>query len=101
MVPEPFNISIGVRGIAPNESLNLELGDFSVPIRLDDLVTKEKDMGLMVFGSLYQMFLSSQIERGSFIHDGPQAYDEVLQEDRRAIPGQKPGGGKSKDLARE
>lgn len=31
----------------------------------------------------------TQIERGPFIHDGPETYDEVLQEDRRAVPGLK------------
>jgi hypothetical protein len=31
----------------------------------------------------------TQIERGPFIHDGPETYDEVLQEDRRPVPGLK------------
>ena len=31
----------------------------------------------------------TQIERNPFIHDGPEMYDEVLQEDRRLIPGLK------------
>ena len=68
--------------------------DITIPIELEDLV-KEKDMA---FGcnpvqrrlELELDFLViTQIERGPFIHDGPEAYDEVLQEDRRPIPGQK------------
>lgn len=31
----------------------------------------------------------TKIERGFFIHDGPETYDEVLQEDRRSIPVEK------------
>jgi len=29
----------------------------------------------------------TQIQHGPFLHDGPEAYEEVLQEDRRPIPG--------------
>jgi hypothetical protein len=29
----------------------------------------------------------TQIQQGPFVHDGPQAYGEVLQEDRKPIPG--------------
>ena len=35
------------------------------------------------------VLIITQIERVPFTHDGPQAYDEVLQEDRWPIPGQK------------
>ena len=68
--------------------------DLSIPIHLGDLV-KEKDMA---FGCCFaprrlelvsDVLIITQIERGPFTHDGPQAYDEVLQENRRPIPGQK------------
>ena len=68
--------------------------DLSVTIQLDDLV-KEKDMAFGCTAATRRLDLFSdvlvitQIERGPFTHDGPQAYDEVLQEDRRPIPGQK------------
>ena len=29
----------------------------------------------------------TQIDCGPFIHDGPEGYEEVLQEDRRPVPG--------------
>lgn len=35
------------------------------------------------------VFVITQTERGPFIHDGPDAYEEVLQEDCRPIPGVK------------
>ena len=34
-------------------------------------------------------FVITQIEYGPFIHDGPDTYNEVLQEDRMPIPGLK------------
>lgn len=38
---------------------------------------------------LSSLVLITKIERGPFIHNGPEIYDEALQEDRRHIPGQK------------
>ena len=68
--------------------------DLSIPIHLGDVV-KEKGMAIGCCFAPRRLELVSdvlvitQIERGPFTHDGPQAYDEVLQEDRRPIPGQK------------
>ena len=79
--------------------------DLSVTIQLDDLV-KEKDMAFECSPATRRLdlFLDvlviTQIERGPFTHDGPQAYDEVLQEDR-AQAYSRSERGKSKGLARE
>lgn len=55
-----------------------------ISFQLDDLVI-EKDMA---FGCDYLVI--TQIERGPFIHDGQETiYDDVLEEDRRPIPGLK------------
>ena len=68
--------------------------DISIPIQLNDLVI-EKDMAFGCCAAPRRLELVSdylvitQIERGPFIHDGPETYDEVLQEDRRPIPGVK------------
>jgi hypothetical protein len=68
--------------------------DIIIPVQHNDLV-KEKDMA---FGCspvqrrlelVLHFLVFTQIERGPFIHDGPKTYDEVLQDDRRPIPGQK------------
>ena len=68
--------------------------DLSVPIQLDGLLKKEG----IAFGcctaprrlELVSDFLViTQIECGSFIHDGPETYNEVVQEDLRPVPGVK------------
>jgi hypothetical protein len=38
---------------------------------------------------VFDFLVITQTERGPFIHDGPDAYEEVLQEDCRPIPGVK------------
>ena len=64
-----------------------------IPIELEDLV-KEKDpaFGCNPVQRRLELELDflviTQIERGPFAHDGPEAYDEVLQEDRNPIPNQ-------------
>ena len=66
--------------------------DINIPIQLDDMVI-ENDMAfvppLRRLELVSDYLVITQIERGPFIHDGPEAYDEVLQDDRRPIPGQK------------
>jgi hypothetical protein len=68
--------------------------DLSIAMQLDDLVI-ENDIA---FGccpaprrleTVSDVLVITQIERGPFIHDGPEAYEEVLQEDRKPIPGVK------------
>ena len=68
--------------------------DLSITIQLDDLVI-EKGIS---FGCcpaprrlevVSDFLVITQIERGPFIHDGPEAYDKVLQDDLRPIPGVK------------
>lgn len=54
----------------------IALGCCTAPRRLDPLVS--------------DILVITQIDlRGPFVHDGPDAYDEVLQEDRKPIPGVK------------
>ena len=68
--------------------------DLGICLQLDDLV-KEKEMAFGCCPAQRRLELVSdvlvitQLERGPFIHDGPEGYDEVLQEDRKPIPGQK------------
>ena len=68
--------------------------DLSVAMKLDDVVSEKG----MAFGGtaaprrlelVSDFLVITQIERGPFTHDGPQRYEEVLQEDHRPIPGQK------------
>ena len=81
------------------ETYNCELSidhkqDLNVPVQLNKLV-KEKDMAFGCTSAprrlevVSDFLVITQIEFGPFTHDGPQAYDEVLQEDRRPIPGHK------------
>jgi hypothetical protein len=54
----------------------IAFGCCTAPRRLDSLVS--------------DILVITQIDpRGPFVHDGPDAYDEVLQEDRKPIPGVK------------
>ena len=68
--------------------------DLNIPFRLNHIVI-EKNMAFGCCPAPRRLELVSdclvitQIERGPFIHDGPESYDEVLQEDRRPIPGVK------------
>ena len=68
--------------------------DLGIPLQLDDLVI-EKDMAFGCCPAPRRLELVddylviTQIERGPFIHDGPETYDEVIQEDRKPIPGLK------------
>ena len=77
-----------------HELLSDHSQDLGIVLQLDDLVT-EKDMAFGCCPAPRRLELVSdalvitQIERGPFIHDGPETYDEVLQEDRRPIPGLK------------
>ena len=68
--------------------------DLGIAMQLDDLVIEEG----IAFGCcpaprrlelVSDVLVITQIERGPFIHDGPETYEEVLQEDRRPIPGVK------------
>ena len=66
--------------------------DLSIPLKLDNLV-KEMDMAFGCCPAPRRLELVSdclvitQIDPGPFIHDGPETYDEVLEEDRRPVPG--------------
>jgi hypothetical protein len=62
--------------------------DLNVPVQLDKLV-KKKDMAFGCTSALSDFLVITQIEFGPFTHDDPQYCDEVPQEDRRPIPGQK------------
>ena len=68
--------------------------DLGIPLKLNILV-KEKDMGFGCCPAPRRLELVSdcliitQINRGPFIHDGPETYDEVLEEDLRPVPGVK------------
>jgi len=66
-IPYKFNKLVLEKGIA--------FGCCAAPRRLESLVS--------------DTLVITQIERGPFIHDGPDAYDEVLQEDHKPIPGVK------------
>jgi hypothetical protein len=68
--------------------------DLGIPLRLEKLVIEKG----MAFGCcpaprrlelIDDYLVITQIERGPFIFDGPETYDEVLEEDRRPIPGLK------------
>jgi len=76
--------------------------DLSITIQLKKLVIEKG----IAFGccaaprrleSLVSDFLViTQIEHGPFIHDGPETYEEVLEEHRRPIPGAKEEGVKAR-----
>jgi hypothetical protein len=65
--------------------------DLSIAMKLDDVVKKKALRGAAPrrLELVSDFLVIAQIEDGPFTHDGPQRYDEVLQEDRRPIPGQK------------
>lgn len=82
-----------------NKSFKLQLPsnhqlDLNIPFRLNELVIK-KDMAFGCCSASRRLevvsdcLIITQIIRGPFIHDGPETYDEVVQEDLRPIPGLK------------
>ena len=74
--------------------------DLNISTRLNKLVI-EKDIAFGCCSAPRRLELVSdflvitQIERGPFMHDGPETYEEVLQEDRRPIPSVKEEGVKT------
>jgi hypothetical protein len=82
------------------ESYNYELPDHhrqdvNIPIRLRKLL-EEKGIALgcctaprRLESAVSDCLVITQILQDPFVHDGPEAYEEVLQEDRKPIPGVK------------
>lgn len=82
------------------EAYNYELPshhrqDVNIPTRLDKLVI-EKGIALgcrtaprRLESAVSDFLVITQIQYGPFVNDGPDAYEEVLQEDLRPIPGVK------------
>ena len=67
--------------------------DLNVLIRLEDLV-KEKGIAFGCFtaprrleSDVTDTLVITQIIEGPFVHDGPQSYEEVYEEDRKPVPG--------------
>jgi len=68
---EDINIPIRLRKLL--EEGGIALGCCTAPRRLDSAVD--------------DFLVITHIQQGPFVHDGPQAYEEVLEEDRKPIPG--------------